>query len=146
MTRLLGFPPVSSRYQPPLDVCWDVGILFQAKQGNRLSSRREEGITGLFLTCGMKQRSPQVGYLGKLLEFPKEFQVPFRVPRGNVGFPWKCCSVKEPPQVCRAVFRMLRGVVAVSLLFLSSCVSTWGTRSCLVREVRFPLALRGAPW
>ena len=26
------------------------------------------------------------GYLGKLLEFHKESQVPFRIPRGNVGF------------------------------------------------------------
>ena len=37
------------------------------------------------------------------------------------------------------------GVVAGSLGFLLSCVSTWGTRSCLLREVRSPLALRGPP-
>ena len=37
------------------------------------------------------------------------------------------------------------GVVAGSLVFLSSCVSTWGTRSCLLREVRSPLELRGPP-
>ena len=36
------------------------------------------------------------GYLGKLLEFPKACQVPFRVPIGNVDFLWKCCSVKGP--------------------------------------------------
>ena len=33
-----------------------------------------------------------------------------------------------------------------SLGFLLSCVSTWGTRSCLLREGSSPLALRGAPW
>ena len=38
------------------------------------------------------------------------------------------------------------GLVAGSLGFLSSCVSTWGTRSCLLREVRSPLPLLGAPW
>ena len=37
------------------------------------------------------------------------------------------------------------GVVAGSLGFLSSCVSTWGTHSCLLREVKSPLALRGPP-
>ena len=41
-------------------------------------------------------------------------------------------------------FRGLCGVVAESLGFLSSCVSTWGTCSCLLREVRSPLALQGA--
>ena len=38
----------------------------------------------------------------------------------------------------------MRGVVAGSLGFLSSCVSTWRNRLCLLREVRYPLALRGA--
>ena len=37
------------------------------------------------------------------------------------------------------------GVVVGSLGFLSSCVSTWGTHSCLLREVKSPLALRGPP-
>ena len=61
-----------------------------------------------------------------------------------MGFLWKRCSLKRPPQACRE-FRGLFGVVAGSLGFLSSCVSTWGTRSCLLREVRSPLALRGPP-
>ena len=47
--------------------------------------------------------------------------------KGNVGFLWKRCSVKGPPQACRGEFRNLPGVVAGSLGFLSSCVSTWGT-------------------
>ena len=33
-----------------------------------------------------------------------------------------------------------------SLGFLSSCLSPWGNRSCLHREVRSPFELRGAPW
>ena len=34
--------------------------------------------------------------------------------------------------------------MAGSLGFLSSCMSTWRNRLCLLREVRYPLALRGA--
>ena len=84
-------------------------------------------------------------YLGQLLEFHKACQVLFRVPRGNMGFLWKRCSIKGPSQACRGQFRCVRGVVVASLGFLSSCVSTWGTRACLLREVRSILALRGAP-
>ena len=36
----------------------DVGIPFQAKQGNRPSSRLEEGKTVFFLTCGRKLSIP----------------------------------------------------------------------------------------
>ena len=36
----------------------DVGIPFQMKQGNRPSSRVEEGKTGLFLSCGEKFSIP----------------------------------------------------------------------------------------
>ena len=61
-------------------------------------------------------------------------------------FLWKCCSIKGPPQACRGEFRGVRGVVAGSLLFLSSCMLTWGNLSCLLREVRPPLVLRRAPW
>ena len=64
----------------------------------------------------------------------------------NVGFLWKHCSVKVHTQARRGDFCGLRGVVAGSLGFLSSCMSTWGTRSCLLREVRSPLALRGSFW
>ena len=84
------------------------------------------------------------GYLGKLLEFPKTCQVHFRVPRGKGGFLWKHCIVQGPPEACRGELRGLRGVVPESLGFLSSCVLTCGTRSCLLREVRSPLAMRGA--
>ena len=37
------------------------------------------------------------------------------------------------------------GVVLGSLGFLSSCMGTWGTRSCFLREVRSAFELRGAP-
>ena len=37
------------------------------------------------------------------------------------------------------------GVVLGSLGFLSSCMGTWGTRSCFLREVRSAFKLRGAP-
>ena len=36
----------------------EVGIPFQMKQGNRPSSRVEEGKTGLFLSCGGKLSIP----------------------------------------------------------------------------------------
>ena len=36
----------------------EVGIPFQTKQGNRPSSRVEEGKTGLFLSCGGKLSIP----------------------------------------------------------------------------------------
>ena len=85
------------------------------------------------------------GFLGELLEFPKACQIPFRGPRGNVGFLWKHCSIKGPPQACRGEFRGLRGAVAGNLGLLSSCVSTWGIHLCLLREVRSPLALKGEP-
>ena len=62
-----------------------------------------------------------------------------------MGFLWKCCSVKGPPRAYMGEFCALPGVVAGSLVFLSSSVSTWGTRSRLLREVASPLALRGAP-
>ena len=72
-------------------------------------------------------------------------QVPFRVPRGKLGFLWKCCSVNGPVQSCRGEFRELGGVLLGSLGVLSSCMSTWRTRLCLLREVRSPLSLQGAP-
>ena len=43
-----------------------------------------------------------------------------------MGSLWKHCSIKGPPQAFRGKFRSLRGVVAGSLGFLSSCVSTCG--------------------
>ena len=44
-------------------------------------------------------------YLGKLLGFHKGYQVPFPVPRGNVGFLGKRCSLKGPHLVWRGEFR-----------------------------------------
>ena len=69
----------------------------------------------VFLSSGDK-------YLGKLLGFPKGCQVPFRVPRGNVGFLGKHCSVKGTPLAWRGEFRGFCGVVPGSLDFVSSCV------------------------
>ena len=85
------------------------------------------------------------GYLGKLLGFHKGCQVSFRVPRGNVGFLGKCCSVKGPHLVWRGEFHGFCGVVLGSLGFLLSCVGTWSTRSCYLREVRSAFELRGVP-
>ena len=85
------------------------------------------------------------GYRGKLLEFHKGCPVPFHVPTGNVGFLWNCCSIKGPHVMCRGEIRGLHGLVAGSLWFLSGCVSTWRTCSCLLMEVRCPWALQGTP-
>ena len=46
------FHTSSSRYQPPLEVRWDVDIPFQSKQGNRPSSQFEAEKTVHFLICG----------------------------------------------------------------------------------------------
>ena len=91
----------------------DVGIPFQMKQGNRPSSRVEEGKTGLFLSCGGKLSIPfEWGRVSrKLLRFYKGCQVPFRVPRGKVGFHGKCCSVKGPHLAWRGKFRGFCGGV-----------------------------------
>ena len=66
----------------------DVSIPFQAKQGNRTSSRLEAGKTELFLACNWKLIVPLEwdGYLGKLLEFRKACPGPFRVPRETWAF------------------------------------------------------------
>ena len=84
-------------------------------------------------------------YLGKLLGFQKGCQVPFPVPRGNVRFLGKHCSIKRPHLVWMGEFRGFCGIVVGSLGFLSSCVGTCGTRSCFLREVRSAFELRGAP-
>ena len=85
------------------------------------------------------------GYLGKLLGFHKGCQISFQVPRGNVGFVGKRCSVKGPHLVWRGGFHGSYGVVLGSLGFLLSCVGTWSTHSCFLREVRSAFKLRGAP-
>ena len=82
---------------------------------------------------------------GKLLEFPKACQVPFGFPKGNVSILWISWSVKGPPQACRGEFLGLPGVMAERLGFLLSSLSTRGSLSCFLREVRSPLALQGEP-
>ena len=62
-----------------------------------------------------------------------------------MGLLWKRCHVKGTTQAYRGEFRRLRGVVAGSFGFLSRCVSTWGSHSCLLREVRCPFALQLTP-
>ena len=84
-------------------------------------------------------------YLGKLLRFYKGCQVPFRVPRRNMGFLGKRCSVKGPHLAWRGEFRGFCGIIVGSLGFLSSCVGTCGTHLYFFREVRSAFELRGAP-
>ena len=83
-------------------------------------------------------------YLGKLLGFHKGCQVPFQVPRENGAFPGIRCRIKGPHLVWRGEFRGFCGVVAGSLVFLSSCMGTWGTRWCFLNEVRSAFELQGA--
>ena len=65
--------------------------------------------------------------------------------KGNVGFLWKRCLGKGTPQGCRGEFHSLRescgGKLRVPLDF---GITLWD-HSCLLREVRSPLSLRGAP-
>ena len=85
----------------------DVGIPFQMKQGNRPSSRVEEGKTGLFLSLAGKSEFLLSGdmYPRNLLGFHKGCQVPFQVPRGNMGFLGKRCSIKGPRLAWSGEFR-----------------------------------------
>ena len=85
------------------------------------------------------------GYLWRLLGFHKGCQVPFLLPRGKVGFLRKHCSIKGPHLAWRGEFHGFCGVVVGSSWLLSSCMGTWGTRSCFLREVRSTFELRGAP-
>ena len=73
-------------------------------------------------------------YLGKLLEFHKECQVPFRVSRGNVGFLLKCCSVKGPHLtwrrefcgVCRVVYTYVHTHIHICVyICVYMCVCTY---------------------
>ena len=84
-------------------------------------------------------------YLGKLLRFQKGCQVPFPVPRGNVRFLGKRCSIKRPHLMWMGEFRGFCGIIVGSLGFLSSCVGTCGTHLYFFREVRSAFELRGAP-
>ena len=104
----------------------DPSIPFQMKQGNRPSSRVEEGKTALFLSLAGKSAFLSSGdmYPRNLLGFHKGCQVPFQVPRGNVGFLGKRCSVKGPPLAWSREFHGFCWGVLGSLGFLSSCMGT----------------------
>ena len=66
----------------------DIGIPFQTKQGNRPSSRVEEGKTGLFLSCGRTQHSFRVGtgIEGSFWGFIKGVKFPFEFQEGTWDF------------------------------------------------------------
>ena len=67
-------------------------------------------------------------YLGKLLEFHKECQVPFRVSRGNVGFLLKRCSIKGPHLTWRGEFCGFCQVVYTYVythIYIHICVCTY---------------------
>ena len=81
----------------------------------------------------------------RLLGFHKGCHVPFLLPRGNVGFLRKHCSIKGPHLAWRGEFHGFCGVVVGSSRLLSSCMGTWGTHSCFLKEVRSTFELRGAP-
>ena len=61
------------------------------------------------------------------------------------GICWEMLQCKGPHLVWRGEFHGSCGVVLGSLGFLSSCVGTWSTRLCFLREVRSAFKLRGAP-
>ena len=86
----------------------------------------------------------QDGNLRKLQGFHKGCQVPFQVPRRNVGFLGKCCSVKGPHLAWRGEFLGFCGIMVGSLGFLLSCMGTRGTHLCFLREVRSAFELWGA--
>ena len=61
------------------------------------------------------------------------------------GICWETLQCKGPHLVWRGEFHGSCGVVLGSLGFLLSCVGTWSTRLCFLREVRSAFKLRGAP-
>ena len=65
--------------------------------------------------------------------------------KGNVGFLWTHCIVKGPPQACRTEFCSLHMSCGRKTRIPLELRVNLGDRSCLLREVRSPLLLRGAP-
>ena len=64
--------------------------------------------------------------------------------KGNVGFLWKCCIVKGPPQAFREKFLSLPGVVAGNTGFHRLVTVTSGCFSGCLLEVRNTVELGGA--
>ena len=60
------------------------------------------------------------------------------------GISWETLQCKRALSHVEGRISWFFGVVVGSLRFLSSCVGTWGTRSCFIREVRSAFELRGA--
>ena len=61
------------------------------------------------------------------------------------GICWETLQCKGPHLMWRGEFHGSCGVVLGSLGFLLSCVGTWSTHLCFLREVRSAFKLRGAP-
>ena len=60
------------------------------------------------------------------------------------GISWETLQCKRALSHVEGRISWFFGVVVGSLRFLSSCVGTWGTRSCFIREVRSAFELQGA--
>ena len=83
-------------------------------------------------------------YLGKLLEFRKACLGPFRVPRETWAFSGNAAALRGLLKCTGENFVVAwvcGGKLRVPLEFRVDL----GDHSCLLREVRSPLALRGAP-
>ena len=93
---------------------------------------------------GEKVVSPS--YYSTILGLPP--QVPFRVSRGNVGFPLRCCSRKGPQLALRGEYHGFSQVAAGNMGFLSSFQEpahlASGTRLSCLMKVKSPFELRGA--
>ena len=143
--------------QVPLQFQFETSLLLRWDGYSAFPSRRRRGIDPHFeLRRGKSGTSCVVvgnsaflssgdSYLGKLLGFHKGCQIPFLLPRRNIGFLGKHCSVKGPHLMWRGKFLGFCGFVVGNVRLLSSCVGTWGTLSCFLREVRSAFELRGAP-
>ena len=60
------------------------------------------------------------------------------------GISWETLQCKRALSHVEGRISWFFGVVVGSLKFLLSCVGTWGTCSCFIREVRSAFKLRGA--
>ena len=61
-----------------------------------------------------------------------------------MGFLWKCCSIKGPPPSMQGRISWFAWSCGGKLRVPLELRVNLGTRSCLLREVRSPLVLRGA--
>ena len=62
------------------------------------------------------------------------------------GISWETLQCKRALSHVEGRISWFFGVVVGSLKFLLSCVGTWGTCSCFIREVRSAFELQGALW